>query len=141
MIFYDEIYYEITLKGVKSDLKKFIDFLSSGGLDEYFEIESEHIIHGDSYNQSTDSMITDISLVNEDGIPVDEFDVEAFLEVFCQAASRLEVYGFIYDADETEFNFTSEAGNDYFCNSRNITQFNDELDGIRDQEDELDEDE
>lgn len=138
MIFYDEIYYEITLRGLKSELSRFLDFLRSGGLDDYFEFDSEAIIYGDNYNLADDSSLTDLTLINEDGIAVDEFDVEEFLEVFCQAGKRLDIYGFIYDSDETEFNFTSEAGNDYFVNSRKISKFNDELDGIRDEEDGFD---
>lgn len=138
MIFYDEIYYEITLRGLKSELSRFLDFLRSGGLDDYFEFDSQAIIYGDNYNPADDSSLTDITLINEDGIAVDEFDVEEFLEVFCQAGKRLDIYGFIYDSDETEFNFTSEAGNDYFVNSRKISKFNDELDGIRDEEDGFD---
>lgn len=138
MIFYDEIYYEITLKGVKSELKKFTDFLLCGGLDDYLEFEKENVIYGDSYNQSSDSSVTDITLINEDGISVEEFDVEEFLDEFCKAARKLEIYGFIYDADETEFNFTSEAGSDSFENSRNVSKFNDELDSIRDEEDDFD---
>ena len=37
----EELYFEITLKGVKSDLKKFIDFLKSGELDEFFEFSTD----------------------------------------------------------------------------------------------------
>ena len=138
MIFYDEIYYEITLKGTKAELAKFKDFVLSGGLDDYIEFDAENVIYGDSYKQSPDYDICDLTLINEDGFPVDEFRVEEFLEVFCQAAINLEVYGFIYDADETEFNFTSEAGSDDFKNTRSGVRFNDELDDIRDEEDEMD---
>lgn len=138
MIFYDEIYYEITLKGTKAELSKFKDFVLSGGLDDYIEFEKENIIYGDSYKQAADFEVCDLTLINEDGVPVDEFRVEAFLEVLCQAATRLEVYGFIYDSDETEFNFASEAGSDDFKNMRNGVRFNDELDDIRDEEDEMD---
>ena len=139
MVFYDEVFYEITLKGLKSELKKFVDFLFAGGLEDFIEIEKENIIYGDTYKESENSMITDITLINEDGFSVEEFDVEEFLELFCQHASRLDVYGFIYDADEVEYRFTSEAGNDYFSNARNISKFNDELDDIRDEEEDYEE--
>jgi hypothetical protein len=138
MIFYDEIYYEITLKGTKSELKKFVDFLLSGGLDDYIEIDSEYIVYGDSFKQSEEHDITDISLVNEDGYRIDELDVDEFLEVFCKAAERLDIDGFMYDVDEEEFKFISEAGNDYYRNARDSLKFNDELDDIRDEEDNFD---
>ncbi len=134
MIFYDEIYYEITLRGVKSELEKFIGFLSNDGLEDFFEFDESYIIYGDNYAQADLSSITDLTIMNEDGTSIDELNVEEFLEAFCQAARKLDVYGFIYDADETEYNFISEAGNDYFENSRDFSKFNDELDDIRDEE-------
>lgn len=134
MIFYDEIYYEITLKGLKSNLKRVIDFLLNDGLEDFFEFDEEMIIYGDSYNQSTDSMVTDITIVSDDGIQTDAFDVDEFLEIFCRVAKQLDVYGFIYDADEVEYSFISEAGNDFYKNSRDFGKFNDELDSIRDDE-------
>ena len=134
MIFYDEIYYEITLKGLKSNLKRVIDFLLNDGLEDFFEFDEEMIIYGDSYNQATDSMVTDITIVSDDGIQTDAFDVDEFLEIFCRVAKQLDVYGFIYDADEVEYSFISEAGNDFYKNSRDFGKFNDELDSIRDDE-------
>ena len=134
MIFYDEVYYEITLKGLKSNLKKVIDFLLNDGLEDFFEFDEEMIIYGDTYNQSTDSMITDITIASDDGIQIDSFDVDEFLETFCRVAKQLDVYGFIYDSDEVEYSFISGAGNDFYENSRDFGKFNDELDNIRDDE-------
>lgn len=140
MTFYDQIFYEITLKGTKSELKKFTSFLRSGGLDDFFEFDEEKIIYGDNYALSPNDAVTDITILDEDGVELEELCVEDFLEVFCAAAKKLDVYGFVYDEDEREFNFISEAGNDYFENSRDFSKFNDELDDLRDEE-ELDEDE
>ena len=136
MVFYDEIYYEITLRGVKSDIKRFISFLLEGGLEDFFEFDEEAIIYGDNYLTTPDSMITDITIANENGVSVEEFSVEEFLEVFCSASKKLDVYGFIYDAEENEFNFRSDAGNSFYENAREVSRFNDELDGIRDEEEE-----
>lgn len=136
MVFYDEIYYEITLKGVKSDIKRFISFLTDGGLEDFFEFDEEAIIYGDNYLTTPDSMVTDITIANEDGVSVEEFDVEDFLELFCGASKKLEVYGFIYDAEENEYNFRSDAGDDFYENARDVSRFNDELDSIRDEEEE-----
>ena len=38
MTLWDELYFEITLHGAKSELKKFVNFLKSGELDDFFEI-------------------------------------------------------------------------------------------------------
>ena len=135
MIFYDEVYYEITLKGTKAELKKFVDFVLSGGLDDYMEIDREYIVYGDNYRLAEPDMTSDVSLVNEDGYQIDELCVDEFLELFCKAAEKLDVEGIMYDVDELEFKFTSEAGNDYYRDAREAIKFNDELDDIRDEED------
>ena len=41
MTLWDELYFEATLHGLKSELKKFVNFLKSGELDDFFEITSE----------------------------------------------------------------------------------------------------
>ena len=37
MILYEEIYFEITFSGLKSELKKMVKFLKSGELEDFFE--------------------------------------------------------------------------------------------------------
>ena len=69
----EELYFEITLKGVKSDLKKFIDFLKSGELDEFFEFSTDFISYDDRYAITEPDGETSVVLANEDyGIEIDE---------------------------------------------------------------------
>ena len=46
----EELYFEITLTGTKSELKKFVSFLKSGELDDFFEITSDYINYDDEYD-------------------------------------------------------------------------------------------
>ena len=133
---YAHCYPETCFTILKSDIKRFISFLTDGGLEDFFEFDEEAIIYGDNYLTTPDSMVTDITIANEDGVSVEEFDVEDFLELFCGASKKLEVYGFIYDAEENEYNFRSDAGDDFYENARDVSRFNDELDSIRDEEEE-----
>ena len=48
MKLYDELYFEITLKGQKSELVKFIRFLKSGELDDFFEMKSDRRLGNDT---------------------------------------------------------------------------------------------
>lgn len=131
MTLWDELYFEITLRGAKSDLKKFASFLKSGDLDDFFEITDDYIIYDDSYASSEDEQETEIIFTNDDyGIEIDEFDVDEFLEIFCKAAKNLDVYGSLYDCDDGEFHFTSSKGDTYYLNSRKSVIFNDELDEV-----------
>ena len=43
MILCEELYFEITVTGIKSELKKFISCLKSGELDDFFEFSSDYI--------------------------------------------------------------------------------------------------
>ena len=43
----EELYFEITLTGEKANLKKFVTFLKSGELDDFFEVTSEYIHYDD----------------------------------------------------------------------------------------------
>ena len=129
MTLYDEIYFEITLTGKKRELKKFSSFLEGGGLDDFFEMDSDYIDYDDDYASSSDEGDTYITFSNDDmGIEVDEFDTDEFLEVLCRAAKRLDVRGEIYDADDDEYRFISNEGDSYYLNAKNISFFNDDLD-------------
>lgn len=131
MTLWDELYFEITLHGTKSELKKFVSFLKSGDLDEFFEITSDYIIFDDGYASAADTSETEIIFTNDDyGVEIDEFDTDEFLEIFCKAARNLEVYGTLYDSDDGEFHFTSSCGDSYYINSRKSVRFNDELDEV-----------
>ena len=139
MTLWDELYFEITLHGVKSELKKFVNFLKSGELEDFFEISSDYIIYDDSYSAADDAAETEIIFTNDDyGIEIDEFDTDEFLAVFCKAAKNLEVYGNIFDSDDSEFQFTSARGDSYYINSRKSLRFNDELDEVARDEEEND---
>ena len=137
----EELYFDITLQGTKSELKKFASFLKSGELDEFFEISSEYISYEDDYeNGDLNSQATIIFSNDDYGIEIDEFDTDEFLEVFCKAAKKLDVYGTLFDADDGEYQFTSAKNDSYYLNSRKSLIFNDELDEVRRDEEDSDDD-
>lgn len=125
----EELYFEITLTGAKTDLKKFISYLKSGELDEFFEFSSEYINYDDEYDDTPAEGETSIVLSNDDyGIEIDEFDTDEFLEVFCRAAKELDVYGSLYDIDDEEYKFKSDKGDSYYINAKRIEMFNEDED-------------
>ena len=137
MKLHEELYFEITLHGEKSELKKFVSFLKSGELDDYIEMDSEYIIFDDSYAEAEDGEESEIIFTNDDyAIEIEEFDVDEFLEVFCRAAKNLDVEGRLFDVDDEEYTFVSSRGDSYYLNAKNVSRFNDELDEVaRDEED------
>ena len=125
----EELYFEITLTGTKSELKKFVSYLKSGELDEFFEITSDYISYDDEFDTASAEIETSIIFSNDDyGIEIDEFDTDEFLEVFCKAAKNLDVRGNLYDIDDEEYSFISEKGDSYYLNAKRTSHFNDELD-------------
>ena len=129
MIFCDELYFEITVSGTKSELKKLASFIKSGELDDFFEVYPEYISFDDAYASADEIEKCSMTFTNDDdGIEIDEFDADEFLEVFCRAAKNLFVEGRIYDADDEDFSFISSEGDTYYINKKKITRFNDELD-------------
>ncbi len=125
----EELYFEITLSGTKSELKKFVSYLKSGELDDFFEVSSDYINYDDEYETASPEKETSIILSNDDyGIEIDEFDTDEFLEVFCKAAKALEVEGRLFDIDDEEYSFVSARGDSYYVNAKRTTRFNDELD-------------
>lgn len=129
MTFCEELYFEITLTGTKSELKKFVSYLKSGELDDFFEISSEYINYDDEFESAGSDTETSIVFSNDDlGIEIDEFDSDEFLEVFCKAAKPLYVEGRIFDIDDEEYEFISAAGDSYYVNAKKTKRFNDELD-------------
>jgi acylphosphatase len=139
MTLYEEIYFEITINGTKSEIKKFSSFLKSGELDDFFEVSKDYINLDDNYNIISDTDKTELVFSNDEiGIEADEFDTDDFLELFCKAAKQLEVSGTIYDIEDNEFSFVSPAGDSYYYNSR-TNRFNDELDDVANDEEVEDE--
>ena len=125
----EELYFEITLSGTKSELKKFVSYLKSGELDDFFEVSSEYIHYDDEFDVADPDKETSLILSNDDyGIEIDEFDTDEFLEVFCKAARALEVEGRLFDIDDEDYAFASTKGDSYYVNAKRNTKFNDELD-------------
>lgn len=136
MTLYEELYFEITLKGSKDELCKFSRYLLSGALDDFFEITDDYICYDDGFASADGSTACEMTFTNDDfAIEIDEFSPEEFLDEFCKAARTLEVQGHMYDAEDEEFHFFSEAGDSYFLNSRKARAFNDELDAAAGAED------
>lgn len=134
MLLCEELYFEITLTGVKSEIKKLVTFLKTGGLDDFFEFSADYISYDDEFDTTENEGKTSVVLANDDyGIEIDELDTDDFLDVFCRAAKNLEVVGSLYDADEDEYRFISDAGESYYLNSDKISKFNEDLD--REEED------
>ena len=141
MILYEEIYFEITFTGEKSELKKMVKFLKSGELDDFFEISSDYICYADEYKDLADEEESEFVFTNDDlGVEVDEFDTDEFLEIICKAGKKLDISGHIYDVSDEEFSFSSEKEDSYYVNARNVNKFNDELDEAAENE-EMDEEE
>ena len=129
MTLFDELYFDITLSGEKTEIRKLVSYLRSGELDEFFEIEPDYIDLGDEYDDAEDGDTVTVIFTNDDmGIEIDEFDTDEFLDVFCRAARRLDARGVLYDCDDGEYSFVSAAGDSYFLNAKKYNLFNDELD-------------
>ena len=125
----EELYFEITLTGKKADLKKFVSFLKSGELDDFFEFSSDYITYDDEFDSKDADSDTSVTLSNDDwGIEIDEFDTDEFLEVFCRAGKDLEIIGNLYDIDDEEYKFKSDKGDSYYVNARRIGMFNEDED-------------
>lgn len=125
----EELYFEITLTGAKSEIRKFVNFLNSGELDEFFDMQSEYINYDDLYAEATDAEEVALVFTNDDmGIEIDDFDTDEFLEVFCRGAKNLDVRGTLSDSDDEEYRFVSTLGDSYYLNADKVHLFNDELD-------------
>ena len=137
MTLYDELYFEIRAMGAKSEIKKFVSYLKSGELDEFFEFSSDYVSYDDEYYDSGDSAEVSVIISNDDyGIEIDEFDTDEFLEIICKAGRRLYLKGQIYDADNEEYSFISEVGDSYYINALLVNDFNEDEDKPHEEEDE-----
>ena len=134
MKLYDEFYFEITLTGKKTDITRFISFVKAGGLDDFFEPSDDYINPDDNYDSADGDTECELVFSNDDwGIEIDELDTDELLDVLCRAAKPLHIRGTLYDTDDGEYSFVSEAGAGYYVKS-SLTEFNDELDAKRDEE-------
>ena len=129
MILCEELYFDITLMGAKSEIKKFASFLRAGGLDDFFEFSSEYISFSDDFEDADDSERVSMTISNDDwGIEIDEFDTDEFLEVFCRASKNLFANGELFDIDDEQFAFVSEEGDSYYVNALKAKRFNEDDD-------------
>lgn len=129
MILYEELYFEIRATGPKSEVKRFVDYMRSGELEEFFELDEEYISYDDEYADASDTDEVNVIISNDDyGIEIDEFDTDEFLDVICRAGRRIYLKGQLYDADNEEYSFVSEAGNSYYVNALLIDDFNEDED-------------
>ena len=141
MTLYDELYFEIRASGPKSEVKKFVSYLKSGELDEFFEFSQDYINYDDEYFDAGESTEVNVIISNDDyGIEIDELDTDEFLELLCKAGRRLYLKGQIFDADNDEYSFISEAGNSYYINALLVNDFNEDQDKPHEYEGEEDED-
>lgn len=133
----EELYFEITLKGRKFDIDRFITFLRSGELDEFFEFSMDYVFYADGYDACEMFGETKVVLSNDDyGIEIDELEAEDFLDVFCRAAKALDVTGQMYDIDDEEIRFVSEVGSSYYLDPKHVTRFNEDEDEEPEEDDE-----
>lgn len=137
MTLYDELYFEIRATGPKSEVKSFVSYLKSGELDDFFEFSADYIDYEDEYADAGADEEVSVVISNEDyGIEIDEFYTDEFLEVICKAGKRLYLKGQLFDSDNEEYSFISEAGDSYYLNARNITAFNEDEDKPSEDQDE-----
>ena len=138
MTLYDELYFEIRATGVKSEVKKFVNYLKSGELDEFFEFSGDYVSYDDDYATATPDEEVSVIISNDDwGIEIDEFHTDEFLEVLCKAGKRLYLKGQLYDADDEEYSFVSQEGDSYYTNALLVNNFNEDDDKpVEDEEDE-----
>ena len=118
MTLYDELYFEINATGTKSDIKEFVSYLKSGEIDDFFEFSADYIDYCDEYATASPDQEVSVSISNDDyGIEIDEFHTDEFLELLCKAGKRIYLKGQLFDADNEEYSFISEAGDSYYTNA------------------------
>ena len=128
MKLHEELYFEITVEGAKSDVVKFIDYVKSGELDDFFDFSSQYIVYDDNYAISSDIGQVSVSLSNDNyGIEIDSFDPEEFLDALCSGGKMVTIHGNVFDIYDEEYRFISNAGESSYINTDKI-DFSDELD-------------
>ena len=141
MTLYDELYFEITATGPKSEIKNFVSYLKSGELDEFFEFSTDYINYDDEYATAGPDQEVSVVISNDDyGVEIDEFHTDEFLEVLCKAGRRLFLKGNLFDVDDEEYSFVSEKGDSYYTKALLVQNFNEDDDKpVEDDEDDSDE--
>lgn len=140
MTLYNELYFEIRATGAKAEIRSFVSYLKSGELDDFFEFSEDYIDYDDEFADAGPDEEVSVVISNDDyGIEIDEFYTDEFLEVLCKAGKRLYLKGQLFDADNEEYTFISEAGNSYYTNALLVKDFNEDEDKPR-EDDEEDED-
>lgn len=140
MRLHDELYFEIHANGSKLDVQRFVEFLLSGDLDDFFEISSDYITYSDNFDSASLFDQVAITFANDDiGIEIDSFNPEKLLDVLCSAGRNLDMHGNIFDIDDEEYYFVSHTGDSSYINTENL-EFADELDeeAYREESEELD---
>jgi hypothetical protein len=128
MRLHEELYIDITIEGEKQHVEKFIAYIKSGELDEFFEIDDDFFDYCDHYDDLRDFDQVKASFSNENyGIEIDSFDPEEFLDVFCAGGGKVLIHGNLYDIEDEEYRFISNIGDTFFTNAKSIV-FRDELD-------------
>ena len=140
MRLHDELYFEITAEGSRGELERFSAFLTSGVLNDFFEVDEDYIIPDDDYNTVMDSEKTSLVFTNDEyAIEINSFDPEAFLEVLCKGGKGLYLTGQLFDCDDVEYRFVSNEGDSFFIDADKVNLFNDELDAKALEEEEAEE--
>ena len=128
MRLHDELYFEIYASGSKADIERFVDFLTSGDLDDFFEITDDYITYSDNYSYASSAEEVSITFANDDiGIEIDSFNPEKLLDVLCVAGKSLSMHGNIFDIDDEEYYFVSHKNDASYVNTDSL-EFADELD-------------
>ena len=134
MRLHEELYFEITVKGARGSINKFVSFLTSGVLDDFFEFTSDYVIYGDDYYDNSKNDDITITLANDDyGIEIDSINPERFLDVLCSGGENLFIHGNLYDVDNDEYRFVSNEGTTSYDDADNI-DYSDELEDDGDDE-------
>jgi hypothetical protein len=128
MRLHEELYFSFTIEGTAQNVKRFVSFLLSGDLDDFFEITDDNIIYSDNYSFASNAEPVSVTVSNDDyGIEIDSFNPEEFLDVLCAAGKELHIHGNLFDIDYEEYMFTSPIGSNSYTNAYDV-DFHDELD-------------
>ena len=66
MKLHEELYFEITAEADRETVDKFVAFVTSGELDDFFEFTSDYIIYSDNYNSASYGENVSVTLANDD---------------------------------------------------------------------------
>jgi len=142
MRLHDELYFEIQASGNKPDVQKFVDFLLSGELDDFFEFTEDYITYSDNFEYASTIEEVSVTVSNDDiGIEIDSFNPEKLLDVLCAAGRNLSMHGNIFDIDDEEYYFISHKNDSSYVNTETLEFIDDFDEEARREEDLEDSDE